>query len=146
MQTQTLKETDWTAYRRQVERQKPAILAAMKSFAQALGIPASEVWDDDCDDFNVAFLVSRDDGERLDAKFSIWDSGDADDGVYGEHGNFIFDLVEEGGRIVGQCVPENYSDNVWVDYSDDDEWDFRREAIVRGFDAAKRIVNEWRAE
>jgi hypothetical protein len=143
-------KTDWTAYERQVARQKPEMLKAMAELAARFGVVT---WDDDCDDFNVSFLVERpkpwageDYKNRLDVKFSIWDSGDADDGIYGQHGNFVLDIVEEGGRIVGGITPYNYSDDVWVDYSDDAEWDQRRQDIIRSLYDVAALVERWLSE
>lgn len=40
--------------------------------------------------------------------------------------NFSLDVVEVGGRILGGLTPYNYTNDVWVDVSDDDavEWRF----------------------
>jgi|SRR5581483_11367754 len=151
----TQKETDWTAYWRQVERQKPEMIKAMTDLARRLGIDADDVWTDDNDDFSVSFLVERpkpwvedteDYENRLDVRFSIWDSGDADDGIYGKHGNFILDIVEEGGAIVGGFSPENYTERVWVDYTDNAEWDHRRRFVTMGFGGVAALIEKWLEE
>ena len=96
-----------------------------------------------CDDDGWAFDVTRDDGEILNIWIRLVDSGDADDGVYGVHGNVILDIVEHGGRIVGGFAPYNYSDRVWADYDDDREWEHRLEIMNDCIWETKSIVDGW---
>jgi len=133
--------TNWDQHNRQTQRQSPTMKRIISDVAEAYNVKA---WHNDADDFTWGCTIERSDGNRLDVTFAVWDSGDADDGVYGIHGNFVLGLVEEGGRIVGNCIPFNYTRNVWADYIDDAEWDLR----IRGFDANPIIViiDEWLAE
>jgi hypothetical protein len=142
--------TDWTAYERQWERQKPA----MKAFIEAVALPfLSSVWEDNGDDYGFGTQIERpdraedaeDDEGKLDITLQIWDSGDADDGIYGVHGNFVCDITEAGGRIVGGFTPNNYTDRVWVDYSDDDEFDARMAGITSLVEKCREVIAEWLA-
>ncbi len=145
--------TDWAAFYKQVERCKPDMLAWMRELATSfttrtrtqccLRKDDSEVIERNDDDFAVAFQVSRPDGKKLDVLFEIWDSGDTDDGIYGKHGNFVFHLVEEGGRVIHQYIPNNYSDQVWVDYTDNAEWDLRRQHIIATTDETRELIRRW---
>lgn len=135
--------TNWTNYKHQIERCKPRMIKVMQELALKVGLEASDVYDDDMDDFRVGFSIKGKE-QLLDVSFQIWDSGDADDGIYGKHGNFVFDIVEEGGRIIASCIPENYSNQVWVDYQDDKEWDKRLDAMIMGMDSAIKYIEDWK--
>jgi hypothetical protein len=136
--------TDWTAYEKRVEASAPKMLRAMKTLAHRCHIRVLEVLTDD--DYRISFPVARPNGTLLNVSFEIWDSGDTDDGIYGVHGNFIFNLVEEGGHVIGMCIPGNYTSGVWVDYTDSVEWERRLDAIIAGLDEAYKIIAEWRKE
>ncbi|MFA6270926.1 MAG: hypothetical protein WC657_07010, partial [Candidatus Paceibacterota bacterium] len=135
----------WAKAEKLAAKVGPRMKALMDRLAERFGETA---WEDDCD--NVAgfgFEVSRYAGDEnpLGVTFEIWDSGDADDGVYGVHGNFVLDIVEYGGAIVGGITPENYTDGVWVDYEGaDEEWERRLAGIERAEDAIAECIEEWR--
>ena len=132
---------NWDAYVRRWEAMKDR----MEKFIQTIAEPFEkvEVWEDNVEDYGWHVSIEREDGNKLDLDLSIWDSGDADDGVYGVHGNFHCGLVEEGGLIVGGCIPHNYSDRVWVDYSDDDEWETRLQGFEENVLGFIHAIEEW---
>lgn len=142
---------DWSAHERQVLRCKPGMLAVMRGLARAVGCRQHiEGWDDDSG-YRVEFVVFRPGNnhlgkDTLGISLSICDSGDADDGLYGVHGNFMLDIIEEGGRIVGGCVPNNYTDECWVNYDDDLEWTGRLESLARGMSYCKDTIRTWKLE
>ena len=158
------KQCDWSNYEKTIAMCKPQMLRSMKRLARRLHIPAKDVWESDCDDFRIEFEVSRrkrfsecaakypdqsnavEWDTKLGVSFSIWDSGDADDGVYGKHGNFVFDIVEHGGRIIGQIIPENYSDRVWIDYTDVELWRSRCTMVCNGIESYEtfEMISKWR--
>jgi hypothetical protein len=135
-----MSKINWNKYERQIKRQSPKIEKAMEKLAR---VYSQNVMVDNGDDFVVSFGVSGKGKNTLWVSFEIWDSGDADDGIYGEHGNITFKMVEDGGVIVSDFTPYNYSDNVWVDYEDDKEWDERVECMIQSLPEVKAIIDSW---
>lgn len=129
----------WDAYHAIAERYRDRMTALVQRFDPEAGFEIM-------DDAQAYGQATRADGEVLGITFSIWDSGDADDGIYGVHGNFVFQLVETGGRMVGDIIPENYSSECWVNYSDLDEWDRRMEAIEASADSIADAIERWKGE
>jgi hypothetical protein len=132
--------TDWTGYERVWGEFQPKIEAFMKELAEPFG---SEVWVDNGDDYSVRFTIGDTaNGDSIDVSLALWDSGDADDGIYGQHGNWVFDIAEVGGRIIGGITPENYTGRVWADYSDLAEFRFRLNGIIDSKDDILRALNQ----
>lgn len=131
---------DWTAF----DHRCKAMAGRMEGFIQKIaGHYNVEVWEDDVEDYGWSCSIPGK-GKSLDVRLEIWDSGDADDGIYGVHGNLNLSVVEEGGLVVGGYIPYNYSPNVWVDYSDSKEWE-KRLAIIEGlFSDVLDNIDEWR--
>jgi hypothetical protein len=143
MGTSTL-TTNWNAYTARYNISTARMKALIERLAERFQVNGA--WEDGDTDFGWHIAIRRADDKILDVSLTIWDSGDADDGIYGVHGNFNLDIVETGGRCVGGIVPNNYSDDVWVDYDDDDEWDQRLTNIEASEDDIAQVITEWLAE
>ena len=70
------------------------------------------------DEYDWSFCIHVDEDpqelaeEDIDVSFRIAESETYDGSTGGV--NFMLSFVEVGGRIVGECIPENYTDKVWV--------------------------------
>ncbi len=141
-------DVDW----KRMERVELALAPTMQEYMARLSraVGGTEVWADSMDiDYWVSFRVERVPGEMetcLDVALKLIDSGEYDTGEYDVRGNVILDLVEYGGRIVGGISPYNYTDRVWVDYNDLDEFTRRLESIIASDEAIQVTINAWKAE
>ena len=72
---------------------------------------AESEWELDCDSYSVVVRLVPDGREPVDVSFSICESTDYE-GIEGGY-TFRVDIVEDGGRIVGEFSPYNYSEQVW---------------------------------
>lgn len=127
------------------------MLAAMRSLAQHFETADTPDIDKCLDDYCVWFTVDRGTKEKpdlLDVRWAIWDAGECETGVSDVEGNFVIDIVEHGGRIVGNFSPYNYTDKCWCDYDDDTEWNSRlsmcEEALAN--QATIQAIQEWLEE
>jgi hypothetical protein len=101
---------------------KSRILKFLRQVREALvkeGFTVDEPFDMTADEFWYAILVRKSSkpdesatGQDVDISFKIAESEQHD----GEKGgvNFMLDIVEWGGRILGGFTPYNYTSNVWV--------------------------------
>lgn len=113
---------------------EPRILATLERWRMgiiAYGWSCSFIDDmsDDCYRWDFAVYPNGETkdpkpGECIDVSFTIAESGpyagDRDDNGNNDGINVLVDIVDYGGRIVGQMCPYNYSARVWTD--DPDEW------------------------
>jgi hypothetical protein len=134
---------DMTAYDRRFETHKDAMRAFIAAIAQEFGTDVDAAISDES---GFGTIITRHDGTLLDVSLTIWDSGEADDGIYGKHGNFMLSAVEEGGRILISIAPSNYSADVWVDYDGeeaDNEWHYRMDTFSRSVSDVIATIREW---
>ena len=74
-------------------------------------VKPSEEWEMDADNYWVVITCKPDDRESFDISFEIAESQDYE-GVEGGY-TFRIGIVEDGGRILGECSPFNYTEQVW---------------------------------
>jgi hypothetical protein len=97
------------------------ILAVLSRIAETLreaGYTVNDPIDLSCDQYCWSLLVHGDgDEDTIDISFIICESEEYD----GEKGgvNFMLDIVEWGGRMLGGLTPFNYTDRCWVDRCDE---------------------------
>lgn len=122
------------------EKYKPRILALLRRIAETLreaGRTVDDPIDLSCDEYWWSLLVHGDsDQECIDISFHICESEQYD----GEEGgvNFMLDIVEMGGRVLGGLTPFNYSPQCWVDRNDEDAVE-ERFAIFEEADVAEIV-------
>ncbi len=136
--------TDWTKYEARFNACKSRMESITTEIASAF--PKSEVFESNGADYRFRAIIVREDGEEFGLDFEIWDSGEADDGIYGKHGNFNLSVCADGGLVVGSFVPFNYTDQCWVDYSDTKEWDKRLGMMENTASEVIDAINEFSAE
>jgi hypothetical protein len=131
----------WAKYEARFKKHRTAMHAFIADIAKHF-----EVKEDftNLDDYAYFVIVDHPSGKKVAISFEMVDSGDADDGIYGVHGNFNLKVVESGGRIIGGFVPENYTGRVWVPYEDDAEWEGRLNASLSRKDDIIHLVEQWR--
>lgn len=137
----------WGAYERQYSRLKDRMQKVVERIATELRAGGLEVetWETNAEDYGFQLLAKPKDGsdeDGIDMDLTIWDSGDADDGIYGQHGNFHCGITRYGGEILGGFTPYNYSERVWVDYTNDAEWDERMDLVESGLENAAEFILE----
>lgn len=104
------------------DKYEPRILAVLTRIAETLreaGYTVDDPLDLSCDQYWWSLLVHGDGEEdSIDISFKICESEQYD----GEEGgvNFMLDIVEWGGRILGGLTPFNYTPQCWVDGSDEE--------------------------
>jgi hypothetical protein len=106
------------------------VLEAMREVLKNEGYAVGEVYDMHDDVYRWSFLVCRDKSVEGDYNPSDLQDNDVDitfiiaesheyDGT--ENGlNFMVNIVEVGGSILGGMCPFNYTEDVWVDINDPD--------------------------
>jgi hypothetical protein len=107
------------------DKYEQRILVLLTKIAETLreaGYTVDEPIDLSCDQYCWSLLVHGDgngDEDTIDISFRICESEQYD----GEEGgvNFMLDIVEWGGRILGGLTPFNYTSQCWVDRSDQEE-------------------------
>lgn len=118
-----MESTIWEALE---AKYKPEVIALASRVAKDIreysadaenGWEVSDVSDWTDEDFTVLFLVNRPEGEPIDITFRLLDAEAWDDTENGT--SFSCDIVAEGGRIVGGYHPFNYSDDCWVNPTDE---------------------------
>lgn len=117
--------------------------AAMRQFMVDVLPIGSEVYEDNSDDYGYGCSIKSPNGSSLGVQFHLVDSGDGDDGIYNQHGNFHFLVEKEGGVPLASIVPYNYTDEVWVDYPDFEEWETRLKWMQGWRDEIKEAIQEW---
>lgn len=136
--------TDWNNYYRRFGQIESRLLAAMNAAATEFGTVAER---HDTDDYGFAFDVER--GKhgkhlKLAVTLTMIDSGDVETGEPDKAGNLMIELIEDGGRVVGNFSPDNYTDDCWANYIDDETWELK---VARVEDAAAislpTQIKEW---
>jgi len=95
------------------------ILNAMRTALNEAGHNCGESFDMSSDDYRWSMIINGDDGSNginisfIIAESEYWDG--EENGV-----NFMVDVVEFGGRMLGGLCPYNYSNKVWVSRDDED--------------------------
>lgn len=117
---------------------EPKIRAVLKDIATACkqaGLESEEPWDMTDEEFEWHVGVYWKDGSRpfCDVSITITQNevrGDEPDGV-----NFMLNVVEKGGKILGGVCPYNYSDEIWVSRRDKEAVEARWQEFMDAFDA-----------
>ncbi|KKL56509.1 hypothetical protein LCGC14_2244720 [marine sediment metagenome] len=128
--------TDWTEYEARYARHRDAMRGILASLGETEEINVSERG------FHVTLWRDQDD-LSLDVSLSLLDSGEADDGVYGEHGNFSFSIIEFGGVVLAAFSPGNYTPAAWAFYGDDVAWERKIGAVPDAAPHLLEVVREW---
>jgi hypothetical protein len=106
-------------YEAKMEASLKALHVRLAEIAPQLTL--SEVYDMSCDDYSWSFTVKPDaassDGDMLDVNLKL-DEEATFEGE-GEGLTFSLDMVWWGGEIAGGMAPNNYTDECWVDSSDE---------------------------
>ncbi len=110
---------DWSNYYRCFNTIKQEIRHVME-------MVADNIIEDISDDYG--FIGIDKDGNSV--ELYLIDSGDADDGIYGKHGNIRFAVVGDGGVVKTEVVPYNYTKKCWADYTNIPEF-HRRIGLVK---------------
>lgn len=118
-------------YEATVKRLTPRVEALIESLREALSEagydPSMPDWM--YGNFYGTFFVSPKDGtEAVDVSFQFVDGrADADGDGDGEQGTVALslDVTSEEGRMLGGMTPYNYSEDLWVDMTDDEAVDER---------------------
>ena len=61
----------------------------------------------------------------------------------GYRGNFILEIVEDGGTLLYSYAPFNFTPECWVCYCDVEEWGFRMVMIESDAYHAREVVKHW---
>mgnify|MGYP001559832178 CR=1 FL=1 len=139
-------KTNWSKYKKVWQTLSPE---AKKDFKQLAKETNGNYWEDNTgDDYsvNITYRKQLEPTIGFDVSLKLIDSGDADDGEYGIHGNWLFDIVEFGGRIISSYAPNNYTNDVWVDYDDIKDFESRLKYILGGIGEIYRKIEETKAK
>jgi hypothetical protein len=131
----------WTAYENRYRTMKPRMRAFMHSIAP-LGCG---VWEDCSGDYGLVSAVRHapDDDLMLAVEFYIEDSGDADTGIYGEKGNFHFQVMDNEGYELVSIYPYNYTNRCWAPYENHADWEDKIEIVENCAEYVKEKIDNW---
>jgi hypothetical protein len=104
----------WEPVRKMYAKPMMRVMTALYTelTADAPEVHASEPWVMDCDSYSVCITLAPEGlKERIDLSLEIADSRDFE-GIEGGY-TFKFDIVAEGGRMLGGCAPYNYTKDCW---------------------------------
>lgn len=94
----------------------PKMIKAMHTLSVSLKADMAELnpsdeWEMDADSYSVVLCCKPSGREPFDISFSICESTDYE-GIEGGY-TFRVDVVEDGGLILGEFSPYNYTEEVW---------------------------------
>lgn len=115
-----IESNPWTAYYSAFAAIKPK----MKAFTEAIASQFDATVEEDDNSEDVGFVTSFDvAGIKYYLEFQLWDAGTSSgDAEPGECGAVRLSVCREGGQIVVGWSPYNYTEKVWIPYSDTAEF------------------------
>jgi len=95
------------------------------------------------DNYGAVAKIEREDGATCYAQLMLTDSSDAGDDEAGKEGNYMLEIIADGGLVLGMFSPHNYTDMCWADYSNEGEWHTKRLMLEQAEPGIREVITNF---